>query len=74
MKEWGFPGIGPPPTFWAPMVGIELSWCWWVHHLAYANKEVDTESQGLMEVKSCAVLDLVGFNQFLSYSMAMSFL
>ena len=33
-KGWGFPGIGPPPTFWPLMVGLKLSWCWWVWHLS----------------------------------------
>ena len=28
-KEWGFPGIGPPPTFWPFWWAFELSWPLW---------------------------------------------
>ena len=33
-KEWGFPGIGPPPTFWPLWFALELSRHLWVCHLA----------------------------------------
>ena len=28
-KGWGFPGIGPPPTFWPFWWALELSWPLW---------------------------------------------
>ena len=33
-KGWGFPEIGPPPTFWPLWLALELSWCLGVCHLA----------------------------------------
>ena len=34
-KGWGFPGIGPLPTFWPLWLALELSWHLWVCRLAY---------------------------------------
>ena len=73
-KGQRFPGIGPPPTFGFLWLASELSWCLWVCHLANALQWAYTEAQGLLEVESSAILDLVGSNQFLSCPMAMSIL
>ena len=39
----------------------------WVCHLANVLQRVHNDVQGLLEVESSAILDLVGSNQFLSY-------
>ena len=44
----------------------ELSWQWWMCHLANVLQWRYNEAQVLLEVESSTVLDLVGSNQFLS--------
>ena len=47
---------------------MELSCCWWVCHLAYANVlQAYNETQGPLEVRSSGILDLVGSNEFMLY-------
>jgi len=62
-----FQELGHCPLFllW---LASELSWCWWVCHSAYAKvlQWVYNEAQGLLEIESSVILDLVGSNQFLS--------
>ena len=44
----------------------ELSWSWWVCHLAYTNvlQLVCNEAQGLLEAKSSAILGVVAAASF----------
>ena len=37
------------------------------------QQQQNTKAQGVLEVKSTTILDLVGSDQFMSYPMAMSF-
>lgn len=63
----GFPGVGPPPTFWTFMViASEMSGHLWACRFIYANvlQGVYDKVQGLLEVESSALLDLVGATQF----------
>ena len=76
---WGrdrdFQELGHCPLFDILWLASELSWCWWVCHLAFANilQRMFNEAQGLLEVESSAILDLVGSNQFSSYPKARTF-
>ena len=67
--------MGHCPLFDILWLASELSWCWWVCHLAFANvlQCMFNEAQGLLEVESSAILDLVGCNQFSSYPKARTF-
>ena len=58
-KGWEFPGIGPPLTFWPLMVGLKLSWCWWVWHLSLLCYDVMMSlywAQGVVEVNLSTIL------------------
>ena len=58
-KGWGFPGIGPPLTFWPLMVGLKLSWCWWVWHLSLLCYDVMKSlywAQGVVEINLSTIL------------------
>ena len=61
--------MGHSPFFVLLWSALELSWHLWVCHLTYASELqlAYNETQGLLEVKSSAILDLVGSNQFMSY-------
>ena len=66
--------LGHCPLFDLLWPASELSWHLWVCHLdADVLQWAYNEAQGLLEVESSAVSDLVGSNQFLSCPMAMSF-
>ena len=54
------------PLFGLLWLASELSWCLWVCHLAYANvlQWACNEAQGLLEVESSVLLDLIGSNLF----------
>ena len=73
-KGQGFPGIGPPPTFWSLWSALELSWHLWVCHLACWCVTVSAHwgsgSSGSWLVHH---LGPFGSNQFMSCPQAMSF-
>ena len=65
-KGWGFPGIGPPPTLtFMVSLGTVLAPVVVSFTLMMCYKECYTEAQGLVEVDSSSILDLVGSNQFM---------
>ena len=60
-----FPGIGPPPTFWPFRLALELSGRRWVCYLhAHVLQWEYNEPQDPLEIKSSAILDLIGSNLF----------
>ena len=43
----------------------QLSWSWWVYHVANVLQRAYNETQGPLEVGSSAILGLLGSDQFL---------
>ena len=74
-KGWGFPGIGPPPTFGPFMVGLRTV----LALVGVSFSMLMYYNEPIMRLKVPwksnlpPILDLVGSNQFLSCPMAMSF-
>ena len=69
------PGIGPPPSFQSLIVGLGTVMVLVSGHLAHVNvlQWTHNEAQHPLEVEHSTILDLVGFNQFLSYLIALLF-
>ena len=67
-KGQGFQELSHCPQFDLLHLPLELSWCWWVSYITYANilQGAYNEAQDLLEVKSAVILDLVGSSQYLS--------
>ena len=70
LGSWrGFPGSGPPLTFWPFVVGLRTVMVPVGVSVKYTNilQWAHNESQGLLGVQCSAILDLIGCNQFLLY-------
>ena len=76
-RMWFRPGTGEKFLI-SPYLGFsgccqgncQLSWHWWVSHLANVLQWFFNEAQGRLEVKSATISGLIGFNQFLFLSFA----
>ena len=62
-----FQELGYRPHFALFWLALELSWRWWVCHLASVLQRAYNDAQGPLEVKSSVILDLVGSNPFMSH-------
>ena len=62
-KGWGFKELGHHSLFALLWLALELSWQLWVCLLANVLQWAYNEAQGLLEVESFTILDLVSSNQ-----------
>ena len=58
-KRQRFPEIEPVSIYDLWCAALELSWHWWLCHLANVLQWPYNEAQGLLEVQSSTILDLV---------------